>query len=81
MVTMFPAGVFRTALPLILAGVYLHVIYAYRRHFRWARVQTDFVTRLFARHSDSIVIFAAFFCDFLGMVFYAIAAIDESLAR
>jgi hypothetical protein len=72
-----PPGVMRAAVPVILAGVYLHIIYACRRRFRWARVQTDLVTRLFARDSNAIVIFAAFFCDILGVIFYVIAAIDE----
>jgi len=43
----------------LCGAAYLHVVYAYRNHFSWARANVNFLKKLAARDNDSIVLFWA----------------------
>ena len=70
---MFTPLFFRTVAPLIVAGLYFHVVYGYRNHFDWTKRHADFLRRVGARNSDGIILFWAFLCDFLAIAAFLLA--------
>jgi hypothetical protein len=55
-------------LVVVAVAIYLHAIYWFRRRYRAAGLQVDFLRRIGARDSDSIVLFWAFGASLAAIV-------------